>query len=596
MKKQPILSQIFNRILGFVFVTAGWLLCGLQPAFADTSGMVYEHNVPITMRDGTVLVANVFRPDGPGPYPVIMLSGIYDKDAPWTTHADSGVYDTQGDDTYLNFEAPNPGFWIPQGYAIVHVAARGYGGSEGYASYLSEQEAEDYYDSIEWAGSQSWSNGNVGILGISYYTSNQYRVATLKPPHLKAIIPWEGGSDAYRDLSYQGGMFCTFDVWWYYFSVAPNRTDWKYSQRAWIAALHPFYDDYWQAQVPDLSLLDVPMLAVGQWSDQELHLRGTINAYLASQSPYKKLLLFAGTHWTQFYNSFGTGEQKRFFDYWLKGIDNGLYNEPPIKMQVRTGTTAEDYTLRYESEWPLARTQWTQMYLDASPNNNSSSSLASNRGGLSRKAPTAAGQLTIQTVARGPNAPARPDGVWFTTPPLTHDTEITGPMMAQLWVSSDSSDLPVFVQIQDIDENGNEVQFPFIVPGSADEPVAKGWLLASERKLDPEKSTFYTPYHTHDAKQRLKSGEVVSIQVEIWPTSLVFKKRHQIRVQIRLNDYFHDPIPGTPDVPAGLVPKIGTTFPFIDLSYHLAPPVGRGTIYTGADHASYVLLPVIDSN
>lgn len=552
---------------------------------AGTPGMVYEHDVPITMRDGTTLVANVFRPAAPGRYPVIILSGIYDKDAPWTTHADSGVYDTQGDDTYLNFEAPNPGYWIPKGYAIVHVAARGYGGSEGYASFLSAQEALDYYDSIEWAGTQSWSNGNVGILGISYYTSNQYRVAALKPPHLKAFIAWEGGSDAYRDLSYQGGIFCVFDVWWYYFSVAPNRTDWKDSERAWAAALHPLYDDYWKAKATDLTQLDLPMLAVGQWSDQELHLRGTMNAYIASRSPYKKLFLFAGTHWTQFYNEVGTGEQLRFFDYWLKGIDNGLYNEPPIKMQVRTGPAAEDYTLRYENEWPLARTQWTKLYLQPGR--------GTDDGTLAAQAPLRAQQQAIRSVPQRAQAPARPDGAWFTSAPLEQDVEITGPLMAQLFVSSDSDDLPVFLQIQDIDENGQQQLFPFIVPGERDEPVAKGWLLASQRKLDPAQSTFYTPYHTHDESQPLKRGEIVPLQVEFWPTSLVFKKGHRIRLQIRLNDYFHAPIAGTPNVPAALVPRIGTTWPLVDLSFHLTPFAGAGTLYSGGKYDSYVLLPVI---
>jgi putative CocE/NonD family hydrolase len=157
-----------------------------SPAGAQSSGgpadIVYEHNVPITMRDGTTLLANVFRPKGPGPFPVVMLGGLYDKDAPWSDHENSGVYDTGGDATYLNFEAPNPGFWVPQGYAVVHVAERGYGGSEGFATFLTDQEAQDYYDSIEWAGTQPWSNGNVGLLGVSYYAANQYRVATLKPP------------------------------------------------------------------------------------------------------------------------------------------------------------------------------------------------------------------------------------------------------------------------------------------------------------------------------------------------------------------------------------------------------------------------------
>jgi predicted acyl esterase len=577
-------------------ILAGALSCatlGLMPltAGAQSTGgpadIVYEHNVPITMRDGTTLLANVFRPKGPGPFPVVMLGGLYDKDAPWSDHENSGVYDTGGDATYLNFEAPNPGFWIPHGYAVVHVAERGYGGSEGFATFLTDQEARDYYDSIEWAGTQPWSNGNVGLLGVSYYAANQYRVATLKPPHLKAFIPWEGGSDPYRDLSYQGGMFCTFSVWWYYFSVAANRTDWVDSERPWVAALHPLDDDYWQGKTADLSKLDLPMLAVGQWSDHELHLRGTVNAYLASTSPYKKLFLFAGTHWTQFYDPIGTSEQLAFFDYWLKGIANGLYDTPQIKMQVRTGPAADDYYVRYENEWPLARTQWTRFYLQAP-----SDPRAKRKGDLVAKVPLA-GKLDVDSVPQGPQAPERPDGVWFTSAPLLADTEITGPFMARLWVSSDKKDLPIIAELQDIDTAGNEVKFAFIVPGQKDEPVAKGWQLASLRKLDPQKSTFYTPYHSYDERQWLSPGQIVPVDVEFWPTSLVFPKGHRIRLQIRLDDYFRAPIEGTPDVPPGLKEKLGTTWPGIDLSYHLTPPVGQGTVYTGGSHASYVLLPIV---
>jgi len=563
------------------------LLLACPASHAADSQIVFEHNVPITLRDGTQLLANVFKPDGPGPFPVVILSGVYDKDAPWSDHKKSGVYDTQGDDTYLNFEAPNPGFWVPHGYAVVHVVERGYGGSPGYATYLTDQEALDYYDAIEWAGAQAWSNGNVGILGISYYASNQYKVAALKPPHLKAFIPWEGGADPYRDLSYQGGLFCTFSAWWYFFSVGTNLTDAHNTTESWLAILHPLNDDYWNVLTPDLTQLDLPMLAVGQWSDHELHLRGTVNAYVASTSPYKKLFLFSGTHWTEFYNDVGTSRQLAFFDYWLKGIDNGIYNEPPIEMQVRTGPKAGDYFTRHESEWPLARTQWTHFYLQPSAQSNP------HAGKLATQIPAGAGHIDIKSINQKPDATKITDGAWFTTEPLTKDTEITGPFAARLWVSSTERDLPVIAELQDIDANGNQIKFAFIVPGEKDEPVARGWLLASHRKLDAEKSTPYTPFHSHDKKQLLKPGEIVPIDVEFWPTSMVFKKGHRIRLQIRLNDLFRKPVAGTPNVPPALKEKLGTTWPYLDLSYHLTPKVRTGTIYTGGEQASYVLLPVI---
>lgn len=550
--------------------------------------MVYEHNVPIAVRDGTVLLANVFRPQGAGRFPVIMSSAPYGKDKGFPHHREMGVVDPGGDTTYLPFEQPNPGFWVPRGYALVQYDTRGFSGSQGYATMLDDQEARDYYDAIEWAAAQPWSNGSVGLSGVSYYAANQYRVATLKPPHLKAIMPWQGLADPYRDIAYQGGILNQFVLLWGA-SVSKQATDKTRAEPFIAEALaHPLDDELWKTHAADLSKIDVPMLAVGRLSDQSLHLRGTTEAFMASASPHKKMLLLAGTLFGPYYGEHGTTEQLRFFDYWLKGLPTGIDQERPVKIEVRTDE--EHFYTRSASSWPIEGTAWTPLYL--TPGDDP----AINQGGLSLEAPQQSGSVLTASGPQPQAARLHPDGALFTSAPLDQDLEVTGPVMAKLWVSASAGDFDVIAELRDIDQQGNELRFPMMVSGERDEPAARGWLRVSHRKLDPVKSTFYRPYHTHDELQPLLPGEVAPIEVEFWPTSLVFKRGHRVQLSIRHNDYLQ---PGRRGLSLlehayGIdVQGLGLP-PFLDLSFFqsIGPPASVNTLHTGGERASYLLLPV----
>jgi len=240
--------------------------------------MIMEKDIPIKMRDGITLYVNVFRPEKKGKYPVVMSADIYGKDALSDDtfarfNANIGCIQVS---LFTPFESPDPGFWVPNGYVVVKVALRGSSNSEGKISPMSSEEAKDYCEVIEWAGLQEWSNGNVGLNGVSYLAMVQWQVAALNPPHLKAIIPWEGVSDMYREWAFHGGIPETgFNNYWY--NIQKIRHPEKEIENIpQMQKEHPLLDEYWEDKIPDLSKIKVPMYVCASWSTQGLHNRGTI--------------------------------------------------------------------------------------------------------------------------------------------------------------------------------------------------------------------------------------------------------------------------------------------------------------------------------
>ena len=315
------------------------------------------------MRDGARLKADVFRPDDQGKFPAILNLGPYQKDKLWI------VPDTlaEAPNEWMNWETVNPKWWVPRGYVAVRVDGRGTGKSPGQYDPWSLAEAVDLYDAIEWAAAQPWCNGNVGLLGISYFAINQWFAANLQPPSLKAIIPWEGFADLYRDALYHGGLLSLFMTNWYTAHLLHHQLG-RASQHlpdGWqINTLH-----FWlhnsldsgafrgsQAQWDKIKL---PMYSVGNWSGMGLHLRGNTEAFMRAATPHKKMRIHLGSHVHPFYTEDGRRDQIRFFDYWLKGIDNGVMDEPPLKLAIRKGGDAFEW--RNEYEWPLKRTRSDQV-------------------------------------------------------------------------------------------------------------------------------------------------------------------------------------------------------------------------------------------
>jgi len=541
-----------------------------------------EKDVDVPMRDGARLKADVFRPDDSGRFPAILNLGPYQKDKLWVPPPGLEEKPTPS----MNWETVTPEWWVPKGYAAVRVDGRGSGKSPGQHEPWSLAEAIDFYDAIEWAAAQPWCNGKVGLSGISYYAINQWFVANLQPPSLHAIIPWEGFADIYRDALYHGGLLSVFMTNWFTAHLM-HHTQGRASQHLpdgwqtntmWTWLHNNLDSGALRGSQAQWDRITVPLLTVGNWTGFGLHLRGNTEAFMRAASKYKKLRIHNGSHVHPFYTDEGKRDQLRFLDYWLKGLDNGVMNEPPVKLAIRKGR--DEIEWRYEHEWPLKRTQWTKFYFDVSA---ASSGQEPRVGALTHENPGTESSCTYPSFnlgSMGSTSAASSQvmgggirlgmGIALTTPPLPEDIEVTGPLAATLFVSSDSEDMDLFLTLRHFDADGNEV----LETGQQGTPVpvAKGWLRASHRELDHELSLPYRPYHTHTRRQYLRPGEIVKVEVEIWPTSMVFKKGHRIQLDVQPRD------------------GVGSQS---YMHYHADYNTGTNTIHAGGDYESFLLLPVI---
>jgi uncharacterized protein len=568
-------------------------------------GMHIDWDVPITMDDGLVLRADVYRPAKVGKFPVILTYGPYAKGlafqegypSAWQHMAQKYPDVTAGStNKYQNWEVVDPEKWVPHDYACVRVDSRGCGCSPGFIDHFSPRETKDFYDCIEWAGAQPWSNGKVGLNGISYYGINQWHVASLAPPHLAAICVWEGAADCYRDMTRHGGILCTFWKNWYDNQVktvqygagergrrspvhgelvcgpetldedrlAANRADFGNDFR-----VHPFDDAYHRARSPVWERITVPLFSAANWGGQGLHPRGNFEGFMLAASAQKWLEVHGGEHWTHFYTDYGRLQQLRFFDHFLHGKDNGFDRLPRVLLQVRH--PGETFVARTEDEWPLKRTAWTKFYLDPAS------------GLLKESAP--AGKATVSFDAMG-------DGVTFMTLPLKEQMEITGPVAAKLFVSSSTRDADLFLIVRVFSPDMKEVVFQGAIDPHT--PIAQGWLRASHRKLDPERSLPFRPYHAHNEMQPLAEGEVVELDIEIWPTSIVAPPGYRIALSIRGQDYVYGGASGVRL--SNFNNELTGCGPFLHDDPQDRPPEifsGVTTLHFGRNMPGYLLLPVI---
>jgi predicted acyl esterase len=547
--------------------------------------LVVEKDLEIPMRDGARLKADLFRPKSAGRFPAILNIGAYQKDKVWVPPPDL----EEAPNAYMNWETVNPLWWVPRGYAALRVDTRGTGQSPGRTDPFSPSEARDFYDAIEWAARQPWCNGRVGASGISYFAMTQWLAASLKPPSLAAMIPWEGAADMYRDFAYHGGIFSFgFVVNWYNNHMAhhllgepqASSPDAFATPWVWEYMRHSLDSDWYHGRRPIWENIDCPLYSVGNWSGMALHLRGNTEGYMRAASRNKKLRIHAGTHYHGFYTRDGRNDQLRFLDRWLKGLDTGIMDEPPVKLLVRKGGHG-NYEWRAENEWPLARTRWTRFYLrpDAPRKGEAEGTLvteAPRRTGAvtySASGMTKAGVATASWTSTALAGSLPRMGVSFETAPLRQAMEVTGPVVLVLWVSSSTKDMDIFATIRNIGPDGKDV-FEIGQQGQP-VPVTKGWLRASHRALDEKLSLPYRPYHPHERRQWLQRGEAVRLDIEIWPTCMVFGKGHRIRLDIQPRD-------GLGSAP----------YTHYAADYNS----GTNTLYAGGSRASHLLLPVIPTS
>ena len=445
---------------------------------------------------------------------------------------------------------------------------------------------------------QPWSNGKVGLNGISYFGQNQWQCAALQPKHLAAMIPWEAAADFYRDMAHHGGIFNRgFVQDWsksQVYSVQNGRGKRGFRSRLtgdWVSGPETltdeelganrknFYEDcisrkldtdeFWQSRMPDWSKVKTPFLSAANWGGQGLHPRGNFEAFTRSAASQKWLEVHGIEHWTHFYTNYGLALQKKFMGHFLKGEKTGWSEMPKVLLQVRH--PGEKFVERHENEWPLARTQWTRHYLHLSQ--------------LQLSEQPQAVDASVTYAGLG-------EGVTLMTPPLAAPTEITGPIAAKLWVSSSTNDADLFLIVRAFDPNMKEVVFQGALDPNT--PIAQGWLRVSHRKLDPALSQPYRPYHSHDEEQKLTPGAVYEVDVEVWPTCVVLPKGYRVALTIRGKDYEY------PGGPSKGLETLGTVWhgcgPFVHNDPRDRPAEvfgGDVTLHTGPSRQAYLLLPII---
>jgi len=479
-----------------------------EPAAGSVSHL---RDQPVVVRDGTVLRVNVVLPPGGGRFPVLMSAHPYGKDdlprrrgRGWKVSVQyRALRQTQRVrfSSLTGWEAPDPCWWAAQGYAVVNCDLRGAGTSEGTASMWSDQEGEDVRDLIEWAAVQSWSSGAVGMLGVSYLAISQWKAAALQPSGLKAICPWEGFTDAYRDLTFPGGIRETGFT--RMFSVALRGVRQSYRLRKQQRA-RPLRDEWWQSLVPRLADISVPMLVCGSFSDNNLHGRGTFRAFERVGSADKFLYTHRGGKWATFYSAAAREAQLAFFNRYLR--DGSDEMPPRVRLEVRESRTVIA-SVRTESSWPLDSTEWTPLYLSGA--------------GLDRASATTAGHITFSIGSGG--------AAWDWT--AAADTEITGPMALRLWLEIlGTDDVDLFAGVEKW-RGGEYVPFEGSY-GFGRDRVTTGWMKASLRRLDDNESRPFDPVPSCASFQPLNPGEIVQADIALGPSATMFRAGETLRLVI----------------------------------------------------------------
>ena len=571
----------------------------------------FEPHIPLSLGDGTMTYVDVFRPDAPGKFPALLQRTPYDKSSP---NSRSGPVDAiRG---------------AMNGYAMVIQDVRGRHSSEG-EFYTFVNEAEDGFNSVEWVAGQPWCNGKVGMYGVSYVGATQWLSAKAKPPSLVAIAPGVTAADYHEGWAWQGGAFeLGFNLSWAVGPLVAANWD-NLSRRLglsmeglsevvrakdnltegylylptqdmphlkngladyyydWLA--HPEYDDYWKKVCIQESHSDitVPSLNMGGWYD--VFLGGTIGNYVGMRQngateaarSGQRLLLGPWVHGStpidvsgEFH--FGTrsssaamdlpGVILRYYDHWLKGEDNGVADEKPVRIFVMG-----ENVWRWEDSWPLSRAVVTNYYLHSGGKANS----LNGDGRLDTDAPnheqpdvyaynpmdpvpTRGGGLCCDPAFMMSGAydqrpiEARPDVLVYSTPALEQDTEVTGPIVVTLYASSSAVDTDFTAKLVDVE------------PCGCARNLTDGIIRARYRK----------PRHPASL---IEPGQVYKYTIDVWATSNLFKKGHSIRLEIS-----------------------SSNFPRFDRNPNTGGPIGAETtlvpalqtVHHSAEYPSHVTLPV----
>jgi predicted acyl esterase len=511
-------------------------------------GIRIERDVVVPMRDGIIIYTDIYRPDGATDVPAIV---------PWSPYGKRVSYLGEGPmpgvpavSPMTKFEGPDPAYWCKHGYAVINIDARGVGNSQGDILQFCTGEGRDAHDLIEWVAAQDWCNGKVGMSGNSWLAIAQWFAAAERPPHLAAIAPWEGIDDFYRDGICIGGVpevgFIEMVV---HMMFGPNRIE----DNGAMILKYPLMNAYWQDKIARVENIEIPAYVVASYNP--LHTHGTFNAYRRMSSHDKWLRIHNTQEWADYYDPENIEDLRRFFDRYLKGIENDWEKTPRVRISV-LDPGGTDQVNRSEKEWPLARTQYQKLYLDASTN-------------------TLLPEPLKEEVATRYKADDGKGHAAFTIT-FKEDTELTGYMKLRLWVEADGADdMDLFVYVSKLDEKGNHL--PAFVLGFPN-PGVRGILRVSHRELDETRSTPSEPYHLHRREQLLKPNEIVPVEIGIWPIGMIWHAGQQLSLVVQgyASWWMEDKL-----------------FPDGPIFRYDARNKGDHIIHTGGKYDSHLLVPII---
>ncbi len=570
--------------------------------------MIQERDVMVPMRDGVHLCVDIYRPDAVGKkLPAILSIAFHNKDLQSPEVAKALPPQPAWSTLWMGpIEAGDTDYIVSSGYIHVIGNPRGVGKSEDGGS-----PEWDFYDLIEWIAQQSWCDGNVGMLGISGFAASQWEAAILQPPHLKAIFPYDaagayGGGLGFRD-THPGGVIQTMFYFLEQFSVihgvkgrpgplppeierlwkeAMDNPDYKmyahlynvltmkgqHMPLIFYTLIDPFEaEDVVKATEEKFKKIKIPTYTGTGWYSYtyKTHMQGSQHWYWGINVP-KKLMFTGPAHLERPFHSFHD-EVVRWYDYWLKGIDTGIMDEPPVKVWVMG---ANEW--RYGDDWPLPETKWTKYYLHSWERLRTEPFTASGRDGYDD--PDAFVQMPLTQTRKV-------ERLRYMTDPLPEDTLVIGPIALYLYASIDQDDTNWIVILKDIGPDVSvrtaregEIFVPTNLP---ERELTRGWLKASHRALDTKKSKPWKPWHplTRKAWKPIVPGEINEYAIEISSTANLFEKGHRICLDITCLDL--------PTGTAGL-----TNVEYIP--YHIcSSKTVVHKIYHNAKYPSYLLLPVI---
>lgn len=543
--------------------------------------IVVDHDVAIQTRDGVTLYADILRPNTLDKVPALICWSPFGKKfngimslglmVPWDLGIPAGTLSG-----LEKFEAPDPADWVPRGYAIVNVDSRGSGDSGGVMAIMGTQEAEDGYDTIEAIAKLPWCNGSVGLAGNSHLAIVQWFIAALRPPSLKAIAPWEGCGDLYREQFARGGIYAgdLFDNLIVKYMLQGHNGLESFRE---MFKKHPLANEWWNDKRPDMKKINVPTYITGTWTNT-MHGMGAIRGWMEVDSADKWLRFHP---WQEWYDLWGNAQAKNelmdFFDHFLQGKDNGWEKTPRVRMAVlRFGNKVpQAYDNIAEEDFPIPRTQYTQFYL------------APEAKLVPGQAPSGLGSF-VEYNTDTDNTDGV-DSVGFTHT-FDKTTRIVGMPKAVLYMSSEEhDDMDVYVFVEKLDKDGNpmvnlNIPWKGIPVSSFDEfkPEQKtevtcyrgplGILRASHRAIDESKSMHpHWPFHPHATEDKIAPGTVVRLDIGIWALGVEYEAGESIRVSV-----------AGKNLSPGNFSKADHT-----------NNKGKHRVHLGGEHASHVILPFV---